>query len=642
MRLHFLLAVFFSFLTVTAFSQRQKAPMYFSAYAYLYTVNQNQATTLPVNESRWQHNIDYISEHLASLGFDMICTDGWGEDIRNSDGFRIKHHSGWTHDYSYWAGYAQQKGVKLGLYENPLWINEHVENTSHLYDPYENATWFNWLQVDAPGAEDYVRRYIEFYKSFGVEYLRIDFLSWYEDGIDKTVELTNEHGRTVEDYQTALSWLNYYCDVNDIQLSLVMPHLYNHGANERQFAPGSMIRVNEDACEGTWYRFGEIERGIKHDIWSQYWNTFDGLVYWSDISGFDESKNEMILDGDFIWLSSYDNDEEKKTVLSLNLMAGGAIALTEYDIEDIQQSIHLLQNQEVFELNSDGFVGKPLSHDPLNAQSQIWIGQMSQGDYVIGFFNREDGVETRSLDFSAIGLTGEYYVRDLWMRTNLGAMTSFSSELPPHGCRLLRLSATPFELGDLGEITPVNQNMYIGGSFNDWSLPTMPMTRVNEIWEYSDIHLTEGRYEMKFANSEDWSGKDWGDATGLSGLLTETTGGGSNINFTISDPGAYNIAFDDNSLEYSIVADVASSVFLTEHISTKIFPNPASDNLTIDPGNMNASRISIFSPSGQELYNEENVCSELTINVSQFRVFGYILVKISDSDREEKHKVMLY
>ncbi len=616
--------------------------MYFSAYAYLYTVNQNQPTTLPMDESRWQHNIDYISEHLAPLGFDMICTDGWGEDIRNSDGFRIKHHSEWNYDFSYWAGYAQQKGVKLGLYENPLWINELIQNTSHLYDTYENATWFNWLQVDAPGAEDYVRRYIEFYKSFGVDYLRVDFLSWYEDGIDKTADLTHEHGRPVADYQTALSWLNHYCDVNDIQLSLVMPHLYNHGANERQFAPGSMIRVNEDACEGTWYRFSETDRGIKHDIWSQYWNTFDGLVYWSDISGFDASRNEMILDGDFIWLSSYDNDEEKKSVLSLNLIAGGAIALTEYEIEDIQQSIHLLQNQEVFELNSDGFVGKPLSHDPLNVESQIWVGQMSGGDYVIGFFNREDRVETRSLDFSAIGLTGEYYVRDLWMRTNLGAMTSFSGEIPPHGCRLLRLSATPFDLSDLGAITPVNQNMYIGGSFNGWSLPTMPMTRVNEIWEYSNLYLDEGSYEMKFANSEDWSGKDWGDATGLSGILSETTGGGSNISFTIYDAGAYNIVFDDNSLEYSIVADVANSVFLAEPLSTRVSPNPASEMLTIDPGNMNASRVSVFSPSGKELYNAENVCSKLTIDVRQFRSFGYILVKIFDSTKEENHKVMLY
>ena len=296
------------------YSQRQKAPMYISAYAYLYTENNNQNTTIPMPEDMWQENIDYISEHLAPLGFDMICTDGWGEDIRNSDGYRVKHHSSWAHEFSYWANYATQKGVKLGLYENPLWINEYISATSGLYNPNENAMWFNWLQVGNTGAEDYLRNYIEYYASFGVDFLRVDFLSWYEDGIDKLESLTAEHGRDAADYQTALSWLNKYCDANDIQLSLVMPHLYNDGANERAYAPGSMIRVNEDACDGGWYRFSEIERGEVHPIWSKYHNAFDGLVYWSRFSGFDDSQKQMILDGDFIWLSSFDNDEEKESL----------------------------------------------------------------------------------------------------------------------------------------------------------------------------------------------------------------------------------------------------------------------------------------------------------------------------------------
>jgi len=641
MRLCLILIFLFNLLLFSGFSQRQKAPMYFSAYAYLYTVNQNQPTTLLMEESRWQHNIDYIAEHLAPLGFDMICTDGWGEDIRHSDGFRIKHHSSWNHDFAYWADYAQEKGVKLGLYENPLWINENIESTSHLYDPIENAKWFNWLQVDATGAEDYVRRYIEYYKSFGVDYLRVDFLSWYEDGIDKSAELTSLHGRPVEDYQTALGWLNYYCDANDIQLSLVMPHLYNHAENERLYAPGSMIRVNEDACEGTWHRFSEIDRGVKHDIWSQYWNTFDGLVYWSDISGFDESQNEMILDGDFIWLSSYVNDDEKKSVLSLNLMAGGAIALTEYEIESIQESIHLLENQEVFELNRDGFVGKPLSHDPLDASSQIWYGQMSNGDYVVGLFNRKDQAESRFLDFSTIGLSGQYYVRDLWTRTNFGAMTSFSADVPAHGCRILRLSENPSPLGDLGEINPVNQNMYIGASFNGWSPLSMPMTLNNDIWNYSNIQLNAGSYEMKFANSSEWTGKDWGNASGLSGVVTETTGGGPNILFTIPSDGEYNITFDDASLEYSITESLPTFIENQKRRSAKVFPNPVSQHLRIDPGSIYNSSVLIVDAGGKILYEKENIGSAISLDIRKFNVSGYIIVHISNDQIQKAFKVLV-
>ncbi|WP_258105675.1 RICIN domain-containing protein [Marinoscillum sp. MHG1-6] len=542
----FLLVMVFISVMLTgihSMAQRQRAPMYFSAYAYLYTINDNQPTTLPMDESRWQHNIDYVSEHLAPLGFDMIVTDGWGEDIRNAQGFRIKHHSSWNNQFSYWANYAQTKGLKLGLYENPLWINATVPSTQNLYDQNENATWFNWLQVGYPGAENYIHNYIDYYASFGVDYLRVDFLSWYEDGKDKLPELTNEHGRPVEDYQTALSWLNQYCDANDIQLSLVMPHLYNHGANERQFAPGSMIRVNEDVCEGGWYRLSEMEKGVHHDIWSQYHNTFDGMIYWSDISGFDDSQDEMIMDGDFIWLSSFANDDEKKTALTINLIAGGAIALTEYDIEDIQQSIHLLQNNEVFALNEDGFVGKPLSHDVLDDNSLIWKGQMSNGDWVVAMFNRDDYARNRSIDFSVLGFNETADVRDLWAQQDLGAMGSYSANIPAHGCVLLKVVPTGHQ-----------REMNIAGSFNSWT-PNINMAFANEEWVASDVYLPAGNHELKFVNTSDWSDEDWGGASGLSGTAISTTGGGGNISFTTSVNDTYMVTFDDISLDYSIVSE---------------------------------------------------------------------------------------
>ena len=571
----------------STYAQRQRAPMYYSAYAYLYTENDNNPTTIPMPEDMYRNCIDYIGEHLAPLGFDMICTDGWGEDIRNSDGFRIKHHSSWNNDFAHWSNYAQQRGVKLGLYENPLWVNDQISSTSHLYNPDENAMWFNWLQVDANGAEDYVRRYIEYYNSINVDYLRVDFLSWFEDGKDKSSDLTREHGRPVEHYQRALSWLNKYCDENDIQLSLVMPHLYNHAQNERAYAPGSMIRVNEDACEGRWHRFSDFERGVKHDIWSQYWNAFDGMVYWSDISGFDESQNQMILDGDFIWLSSFANDDEKKSILSLFLMAGSAIALTEYHIEDIQESMHLLRNEEIFALNADGFVGKPLSRDLNNTGSQIWAGQMSTGEWVVGFFNREGSPQERSIGFSQLGLTGDVNVRDLWANQDLGSMNSFSTSVPAHGCVVIKLG------GDGNDPGGHQTSMYIGASFKSWSPGDLPMTLENEVWTITDVNIEAGSHELKFVNVPDWSGDDWGDASGLNGFARLTTGGGPNITFNIPTSDSYTITFDDLTLEYNI-----SSGHSGECTSQTITFDAISNKETTDPAfNLNATASSGLSVS---------------------------------------------
>ena len=91
-------------------------------------------------------------------------------------------------------------------------------------------------------------------------------------------------------------------------------------------------------------------------------------------------------------------------------------------------------------LNQDGFVGKPISNDPTNVSSQVWKGQMSNGDWLVGLFNREDNAQTRSLNFTTdLGITGNAAVRDLWLHSNLGSMGMYSASVPAHGCVILKI-----------------------------------------------------------------------------------------------------------------------------------------------------------------------------------------------------------
>ena len=92
-------------------------------------------------------------------------------------------------------------------------------------------------------------------------------------------------------------------------------------------------------------------------------------------------------------------------------------------------------------LNKDGFVGKPLSDDLWNAKNQIWYGQMSDGDYIVGFFNKEDNEYDRTLDFSEIGIEGKVKVRDLWKHQDEGeAEASLSYKIPGRSCKIVRLT----------------------------------------------------------------------------------------------------------------------------------------------------------------------------------------------------------
>jgi hypothetical protein len=91
-------------------------------------------------------------------------------------------------------------------------------------------------------------------------------------------------------------------------------------------------------------------------------------------------------------------------------------------------------------LNADGFVGKPLTNNPTKDSSQIWKGKMSNGDWVIGLFNRENTTKNRSINFASLGISGSANVRDLWQHKDLGRQSSFSADIPAHGCVVLKVS----------------------------------------------------------------------------------------------------------------------------------------------------------------------------------------------------------
>ncbi|WP_258105674.1 T9SS type A sorting domain-containing protein [Marinoscillum sp. MHG1-6] len=643
--------VLFAAFMVRGQSNPYKAPLYWSVYEYHIEKEMAGEVSNYIPESVWLENIDWVDENLKDLGYDMICIDGWGDVGQlNANGYRKSHSSNWEHDYAWWSDHLQSRGMTLGMYGNPLWINvpdndqtRKVVGTeilvSSLKDPNEDALWFDWVQVDHPGAEEYVKGYIKYYADMGVKYFRIDFLSWFESGWDRYIGTVGPDRRTDGYYETALQWMREEADAQGMFLSLVMPNLYDEAADEKVY--GHMFRINEDTGEGGWWKFSDKDRGQKRTGWSVYGNPFDGLTYWSYLAG----RGNVILDPDFIRINTFANNEEKKSVISVCLMAGGPITISD-QYNTIGDDLWLYQNKELLELNWDGFVGKPLSNDPTNPQSQIWKGQLSNGEWIVALFNREGSVLNRSIDFnSELGISGNAQIRDLWSHEDLPVGTSFSTDIPAHGCRVIKVVAegvsmnktngllvesvivdsqadtdttnfgvanilvvdtegNPVEgatltatlsgsfeeqltgvsgadgivtlvsstskLGkvkvnlcldelshseliyspELGGITCFGDNLYVAGTYNDWSLTRMQYE--NGWWKMAAVPMKAGAHQLKFANTSDWSGEDWGNASGLSGVAKITTGGDPDINFTIDQSALYQIYFNEETLQFSI------------------------------------------------------------------------------------------
>ena len=654
-----------------------KAPLYWSPYEYHITREFAGVQDNYLSEQALSDNINWLEQNLKSYGYTMVCTDGWGDVSQiNENGYRKSHSSKWQHDYAWWSQYLQGKGMTLGMYENPLWL--HVDandttkkivgtniNVSSLLDPNENAMWFRWVQVDRPGAEQYVKGYVKYYADMGIKYLRVDFLSWFETGYDRNIGTVGPQ-RTRAQYEKALKWMKEECDANGVYLSLVMPNLTNTAELEKVY--GNLIRINSDASIGTWERFSDVNRGIHFPTWSQYDSAFDGFIYWSQVTG----SNKVQLDGDFIRINTFTNDTEKRSVISLNILAGGPVTIAD-QFNTIGNDLWLYQNTELLNLNMVKFIGKPLSNDPTNIGSQTWRGQLSNGDWIIGFFNRETTPQVRSMNFlNQLGITGQVMVRDLWQHANLGKMSDVSVTVPPHGCVILKLiknssetcnsqtinfptipnknandpAFTPSATSSAGQaityevnagpakivnnqvqLTGVNgtvylqakqsgangfcaavpqlqsfnvtgghnSQMYVGGTFNNWSLKSMTME--NNVWKLKNQVLLAGNYELKFANTSNFSGQDWGNANGLSGTAQQTTGGGSNITFTITTSGTYNIDFNDLTLQYNIQ-------FAPNHQQNMYvggtFSNWSLQQMTLENDNWKKSNVA-FSAGDQEI-----------------------------------------
>jgi hypothetical protein len=281
-----------------------------------------------------------------------------------------------------------------------------------------------WVDLAKPGAKEWIQGYVNQFIEIGVKFLRIDFLENYE----------RNYG--TEKYAQALQWIKEAAG-DKIQLSLVMPNCYHHAQTELLY--GDMIRIDDDCFEGGWNFVSDRKRGQWQQNWPQYGNAFDGFLGFADIGG----QGQMILDGDFIRLNTLANDTERKFQVSLFVMAGSPITIAD-QYNKIGNSAWVYQNTELLDLNNEGFIGKPLSYDCKDTvNSSKWIGQLPDGDWIVGLFNRESTTQSRSIDLAkelGIGSGITDNIRDLWSHTDLGRMSGvYSVNLAAHDCRILKI-----------------------------------------------------------------------------------------------------------------------------------------------------------------------------------------------------------
>ncbi len=434
--------------TAGGFRPGGAGPLYWSTYGVEFSTN----TLIP--EDVFKANVDWVAATFRDSGYRMVCTDGWIDNTQRitPHGYIVSQADDWVHDWAWWADYLKAHGLQLGVYYNPLWATRSavtnpavtvvgrpdvaVADIVNPGDYFDGGGLLQWVDTNRDGAEEYVKGYVDHFRRIGAVFLRIDFLAWYEVGFDQSEGTVGvAHGR--DSYLRALQWMREAA--GDMQLSLVMPNLFDHGSGERGY--GDLVRIDNDVSFGTWYDLSEGRQTWQPE-WSQWNNPFLGFTGFADIAG----RGQMILDGDPLIMQSFANDGERQSAINLFTMAGAPIAIADH-VDTIGANAPVFQNPEVLALRTAGLVGKPVfnnghgfEYDPSSRDPERWIGQLPDGSWVVALFNRDDGPEgqVRTVDFtSVLGVSGPAEVRDLWAHEDLGSMTSYEVTLAPHASVLL-------------------------------------------------------------------------------------------------------------------------------------------------------------------------------------------------------------
>ena len=166
-----------------------KAPLYWSVYEYCYTREQAGVANsdMDITPEQWDEILDWVATELKPHGYDMVCTDGFIPMLANdASGYMTHYGSTSLKDL---VAKAKAKGLKVGVYDNPLWIHgpaeTKIEGTDYTFgsltyngsDPvaYPDAKdVFNWVVATHPGAYEYIDGFFKHYHEMGIDYIRMD------------------------------------------------------------------------------------------------------------------------------------------------------------------------------------------------------------------------------------------------------------------------------------------------------------------------------------------------------------------------------------------------------------------------------------------------------------------------------------
>lgn len=419
---------------------------------------------MDITDEELKATADYMAKHLKKHGWEYVVLDmGWyyGDGL-NTSNFRMKKPPQHIDEYGRLipaikefpssaggkglkpvADYVHSKGLKFGLHimRGIPWqaVEQNTPIKGTRFRAQDIATneracrWYHGMvtvDMTKPGAQEYYDSILELYAEWGVDYIKADdmlgnpYQTHHKEEIEAVRKAIEKTGRQIV---LSLSAGPVPVDIAD--------HLCQNA---------HMWRISGDM----WDDWHFIEKTFEY---CRQWQDYITPNHWPDADMLPFGKlRKNGTDGMLARVIGLEPEEtineysrlttdETYTVMGLwsifrsPLMMGGNL------MENSKHTLNLLTNREVLKINQNSKNNRELR---ANENEIIWIADDpdSGGKYVALFNIRKENSASIEVAWEELGISGEYKIRDLWEKKNIGKFENkFEAIVNPHGCGLYKL-----------------------------------------------------------------------------------------------------------------------------------------------------------------------------------------------------------
>ena len=136
------------------------------------------------------------------------------------------------------------------------------------------------------------------------------------------------------------------------------------------------------------------------------------------------------------------NEIEERTQFSMWAIMASPLFLGNDLFNMPQYAKQIVMNKEVIAIDQDplGIQGDVVKMYN-NGKFQVWVKELKNGSKSVALLNIDTTVQQITANWSDMGISGEWLVRDLWEHVDKGKFTTgYTAEVPSHGAALLKIS----------------------------------------------------------------------------------------------------------------------------------------------------------------------------------------------------------